>query len=96
MQATGTLIHIETTAGEDILTFLPTKEYQSIVISSPELQNGESYVVYTGGTSSGTSVDGLITDGEYTSGTQVVEFTITSIITGETGGGLGGNRPAKP
>lgn len=96
VQAAGTLIHIETTAGEDILTFLPTKEYQSIVISSPELQNSENYVVYTGGSSSGTSVDGLITDGEYTPGSQVAEFTITSIITGETGGGPGGNRSAKP
>lgn len=103
MQAAGTLVHIETAAGEDVLTFLPTKEYQSVLISSPDLQNGKSYVLYTGGSSSGTSVDGLFTDGDYTPGTQAASFTITSIITGEGMGGFpggpsepGGDRPSRP
>jgi hypothetical protein len=64
VQAAGTMVYIETAAGEDVLTFLPTKEYQSVLISSPELQNGESYVVYTGGSSISTPVDGLYTDGD--------------------------------
>lgn len=97
-QVAGTMIHIETFAGEDVLTFVPTKEYQSILVSLPEMQNNESYMVYTGGSSSGTAVDGLITNGTYTPGTQVASFTITSIITGGGGGifsgiGQGGNRP---
>jgi len=107
MQAAGTLVHIETTSGEDVLTFLPTKEYQSVVFSSPELQNGESYVVYTGGSSNGTPVDGLYTDGNYTPGTQAASFTITSIVTGGGGGGMmpgggpggrgpSGDRPGRP
>jgi hypothetical protein len=104
VQAAGTLVHIETAAGEDVLTFIPTKEYQSVLISSPELQNGESYVVYTGGSATGTPVDGLITDGSYTPGTQITSFTITSIITGSAGGMMpggkpgspGGNRPSRP
>jgi len=102
MQPAETLVRIETTAGEDVLTFLPTKEYQSVLVSSPELQKGESYVVYTGGSSSGTSVDGLYTDGDYSPGTQVASFTITSIVTGETGGMFpggdrpGGDRPSPP
>jgi hypothetical protein len=101
VQAGGTMLHLETSGGEDILTFVPTKEYQSVVISTPELQNGESYMLYTGGSSSGTSVDGLIMDGEYTSGSQTASFTIASIITGATGGmfqggGPGGGRPTRP
>jgi hypothetical protein len=93
--------HIETATGEDVLTFLPTKEYQSVLISSSELQNGESYVVYTDGSSTGTSVDGLITDGDYSPGAHAASFTITSIITGESGrmmpgGGPGGGRPSRP
>jgi hypothetical protein len=103
-QAARTLLHIETSTCDDVLTFLLTKEYQSVLISSPELQNGESYVVYTGGSSNGTSVDGLITDGTYTPGTQALSFAVTSII---TGGGMGnfrggsgatggGNRPPRP
>jgi hypothetical protein len=99
MQAAGTMIHIETAAGEDVLTFLPTKEYQSVLISSPELQDGESYVFYTGRSANGTSVDGLYTDGDYNPGTQVASFTITSIVTGGGGGvfgGSGGGRPGRP
>jgi len=101
MQAAGTLVHIETTAGENVLTFLPSKEYQSVLISSPDLQNGESYVLYTGGSSSGTPVDGLITDGTYTPGTQTANFTISSIITGQGTGGFpggpgGGRQPTRP
>ncbi len=81
------MVHIETTSGEAVLTFIPTKAYQSVLISSPELQNGESYVMYVGGSSTGTAVDGLIMDGEYTPGTQAASFTITSIVTGQTESG---------
>ena len=51
--AAGTLIHIQNSAGEDILTFAPTKHYQSIAFSSPELVNGETYTISYGGSSSG-------------------------------------------
>jgi hypothetical protein len=96
VQAAGTMVHIETTSGENVLTFVPAKAYQSVVFSSPELQEGESYVIYTGGSSTGTAVDGLITDGDYTAGSQVANFTITSIVTRGEGGmlpGEGGGRP---
>ncbi|NIV14277.1 MAG: hypothetical protein GWN62_24290 [Aliifodinibius sp.] len=72
---------------------MPTKEYQSVVFSSPELQEGESYVVYTDGSSTGTSVDGLITDGDYTAGTQIANFTIASFVTGGEGGMFPGGGP---
>ena len=99
VQAAGTMVHIETAAGEDVLTFLPTNEYQSILIYSPELQNTESYVVYTGGSSSGSPVDGLYMDRVNTPGTQTASFTITSTVTGGGGGmfgGPGGGRPSRP
>jgi hypothetical protein len=87
MQSAGTMVHIEKTSGEAVLTFIPIKAFQSVLISSPDLQNGESYVMYVGGSSTGTAVDGLITDGEYTPGTQAASFTITSIVTGQTNSG---------
>jgi hypothetical protein len=52
--------------GEDILTFSPSKQYQSIVLSSPELADGASYEVYVGGSSTGT---------------QYTRFTISEIVT---------------
>lgn len=93
MQAAGTLIRIENESGEEILTFAPAKSYQSVVLSSPELGNG-SYVLYSGGASSGSSMDGLYSDGTYTAGTQVATFTISSVVT-STGmvGGFGGGGP---
>ncbi|MNP18227.1 hypothetical protein D3C76_1106990 [compost metagenome] len=79
-QQAGTLVHLEDNAGNEILTFAPTKNYQSIVISSPDLKKG-SYVLYTGGSSAGSATDGMYTDGQYTGGTKVVSFEITDSIT---------------
>jgi hypothetical protein len=66
----GTMVHIENEDGEELLTFLPTKQYQSVVFSSNELKNGSNYLIYTGGRSTGNAVDGLYSDGTYTSCTQ--------------------------
>ena len=76
-----TLVHIETSDGEDVLTFAPTNSYQSIAFSSTELENGETYNVYYGGSSTGTVTDGLYEGGTYTSGTKYTDFTISSIVT---------------
>lgn len=97
VQAAGTMVHIETETGEDILTFVPTKEYQSVLLSSPELENGVTYTVYAGGNSTGTVADGLYSGGTYTAGTQVASLTISSIVTGESfGGSFGGPRGGGP
>jgi hypothetical protein len=94
----GTMIHIETDKGEDVLSFTPTKEYQTVVLCSPNLKNGSTYNVYYGGSSSGTNKDGLYSDGTYTTGTKFESFTVsdtvTTIGTANTRGmgGGGGNR----
>lgn len=87
-----TIVHIETEDGEEILTFVPTKTYQSVLLCSPELENGETYIVYIGGSSTGTVTDCLYYGGTYTAGTQVASFTISSIVTriGSSGGGFPG------
>jgi hypothetical protein len=91
-QPAGTMVHIETEDGEEILTFVPTKAYQSIVFSSPQLEKGAAYTVYTGGSSTGTNTNGLVFGGIYTSGTQVTSFTLSGIVTnaGSAGTGLAG------
>ncbi|KAA3655504.1 MAG: carbohydrate-binding domain-containing protein [Chloroflexi bacterium] len=100
VQAAGTMIHIESEDGQEILTFVPTKTYQTLFISSPELENGTTYNVYLGGSTTSTVTDGLYADGVYTAGTQVSSFTISSIVTGESaqmgGGSRGGNRGTRP
>jgi hypothetical protein len=90
-QAAGTMVHVEAQDGQEILTFVPTKAYQSLVFSSPELENGATYLVYTGGSASGTAADGLYSGGAYTAGAQVASYTISSMVTG-AGQGWGGFR----
>jgi hypothetical protein len=94
--STGTMVHIQTEDGEGVLTFVPTKAYQSVVLCSPQLQKGSTYVVYSGGSSTGTVTDGLYSGGTYVAGTEITSFTISTIVTtiGSSGGGFpGGGRP---
>jgi hypothetical protein len=76
MQSAGTMIHIETEDGEGLLTFVPTKAYQSVVFSSAQLEKGSTYIVYSGGSSTGTVTDGLYSGGTYTPGTELGNFTL--------------------
>jgi hypothetical protein len=104
-QAAGTLFHIQDSSGTDILTFAPTKSYQSIIFSSPDLKTGSSYSAYCGGSSTGSAIDGLYSGGIYSAGTLFLSFTPASSVTtlgsvssggGAPGGGgtvPGGNRP---
>lgn len=95
MLAAGTLLHIQSQSGQEILTFMPAKGYQSVVISSPALQKMETYMIYTGGSSTGTVMDGLVEGGVYTPGSQITTFTIFGMVTsiGGTGSGPGGGTP---
>lgn len=76
----NTLVTVKNSAGEEVLSFMPTKSCQSIVISSPELVTGETYSVYYGGTASGTENGGLYTDGTADEGTLLTEFTLSSSV----------------
>lgn len=77
----GTLISIRASDGTELFTFRPTKQYQSIVFSMPELALGATYDVYIGGSHTGTLKDGLYLGGVYIPGTKYTTFTITSKVT---------------
>jgi Carbohydrate-binding domain-containing protein Cthe_2159 len=96
-QPGGTMIHVESLDGKDVLTYESPKDYQLFVFSSPELETNTTYDVYVGGESTGTVTDGLYSDGTYTAGTQVVSLEISSSVTTlgtfeGNGGGVRGNR----
>ncbi|KWX86766.1 dockerin type 1 [Paenibacillus riograndensis] len=109
-QQAGTLVHLEDGDGNNILTFAPSKNFSSVVVSSPDLKKGGSYTLSTGGTSTGMAVDGLYADGAYTGGTQVVAFDISGSVTwlnesgvttantgrGPGGGGFGSGGGTRP
>jgi len=65
----NTMVHVEDSSGNNLLSFVPTKEYQSLVYSSTQLTSGSSYRVYYGGNDSGNQEEGLYTEGSYTAGT---------------------------
>lgn len=98
----GTLVHVEDSAGNNVLTFAPAKSFSSVVVSSAALKAGETYTVSTGGTSTGTEFDGLYTGGTYSGGTTYTTFEFsasdattwvdsTGVTTGPSSmGGFGG------
>ncbi|WP_410770341.1 carbohydrate-binding domain-containing protein [Fontibacillus sp. BL9] len=94
----GTLVTLADSKGVPMLSFTPEKSMQSIVISAPELKSGETYAIYTGGTSTGQAKNGLVEGGKLEGGTKIVSFTLGEAVTyvnesGVTtgGGGFGGS-----
>ena len=94
MQA-GELINISDSNGNTVITFMPAKSYNNIVLCTSDLMTGETYKVSTGGTVTGNSVDG-VWEGKYSGGTEINTFMIESTLTtvGNAGGGMGG-RPGE-
>ena len=87
VQQADTLIHLQDSQGNTVVTFEPEKNYQSIVISSPELKTGTTYTLYTGGKSTGELSDGLYTGGIYQNGTKAAEMTLSGSVTVIRGSG---------
>jgi hypothetical protein len=80
-QTANTLFAMEDSEGNNVLTFSPSIRYAAVVYSSPALEDGKKFNIYTGGSASGTESDGLYSSPTYTQGTLVGSFTVTSNIT---------------
>jgi hypothetical protein len=90
VQKAGTIVHIQSSDGKEILTLAPNKPFQSLAFSSPALTKGATYLVFTGGSSTGAVTDGLYSGGTYTGGTQAASLTLSAIVTTSGSGGQGG------
>lgn len=89
----GELINVTDSNGTNILTFAPNKTVQSIIISTSDLKLNNTYTISSGGSSTGTEVDGIYEGGSYSNGTELGTVTLSSVITslGQSGGmGNGG------
>lgn len=80
-QPAGTLVHVQSSNGNEIVTFAPTKLYQSIALSSPQLALGSTIQVFLGGSASGAASDGLYQGGSYTPGAEYTSLTLSSVVT---------------
>ena len=87
-QDANSIIHVEDESGNNVLTFAPSKTYQSVVVSSPEIKSNSTYKVYVGGSSTGTQSDGLYSGGTYSKGTEIGSTTVSSSITSITQDGI--------
>lgn len=86
----GTLVNIKSQSGEEVITFAPSKDVQSIVVASPNIKEGETYTVSSGGTYSSEGEKGLYTEGSYSDGTEIGSFTASSSAStvGTAAGGM--------
>lgn len=105
----GSFAAVSSSDGTVIASFLPSKQYGSVVVSSPQLKSGESYTLSIGGTVSGCDKNGFAEDGEISDADESYEIEMTSgsVVYGASGGmgggmnggfngGAGGERPAEP
>jgi len=90
VQSAGTTVQLVNGAGDVVLAFESVKDFQSVVFSSDELVDGESYSVYVGGTVSGQIAAGLYSDGDYAAAADTSSVTAGVAATGTMGGGGGG------
>ncbi|WP_161993089.1 carbohydrate-binding domain-containing protein [Sediminibacillus terrae] len=104
MLEAGSTVSVQDGNGDIVVAVAPEKDFQSVVISSPDLQQDQSYTLYTDSGLSGDETDGFFEDATMEGGTKVLEFSLTSTMTyldesGETeqasgmfGGGRGQGR----
>ena len=70
------MVHIESEAGDNIITFSSPKSYSCVVLASDQLSSNTNYHVYAEGTYSKEAVDGIYADGDYLPGTHLGTLTI--------------------
>ena len=93
-RSANTPLHLADADGNGLLTFVPTKAYQSVILSTPTLKTGEAYTLFTGGEATDETTEGLYAS--YTDGEEALTFTLSDVVTsasedGAAIGGMGGN-----
>lgn len=61
IQAGGTVIQLTDASGNELGSYAPEKEYQTVIISSPDIQSGNTYQVVTGDNTVELNVSGTVT-----------------------------------
>lgn len=90
--AAGKSVALVNSEGKVIASFVPSKQYINVVISSPYLAVGSSYTLSVGGTVSGCDKNGYTDNGSISGAQSANEVKISSVSTtyGKSGG-IGGN-----
>ena len=96
----GSSVALTDEKGNVIASFIPAKQYNNIVITSPSLKNGSSYKLAIGGTVSGADKNGYASSGSVSSAAQTLDIKLTGITTtfgsgGMSGGNMGGGNKGR-
>lgn len=94
-QPAGTLIGLTDAKGGLTAAFSPAKAYQSVIICTPTLSQGERYTLYSGGTCSGGDISGYAASGTLSGSAELSTVTLSGVVTsvrsdGSAAGGAGG------
>ena len=84
----GTLFSLQDENDNIVVAYAPAKPYQTVVVSSPELESNATYTILTGGSSTGAAKDGLYSDGQLSNAQTLTTVTLASTVT--TVGNAGG------
>lgn len=84
VQSANTLLNLSDADGNSIVSFAPSKDYQTVVISTPDLKSNTAYTLSSGGTVTGDATDGYYGRQTYANGTKLYDITVESSVT--TGG----------
>ncbi len=87
----GTNIAICDKNGNAIAVFTPKKDYQSVVITAPEIQSGNEYSLYAAIEIGDADENGFARNIAFSGGTLIADITMDSLIYGS-----GGFRPGGP
>ena len=90
-QEGNTVVNVKSSDGKNILTYAPSKNYSSVIVSTPDIKDNTKYTVSVGKTAKGEAKDGLYSDGNYSGGTEVGSETTSSTITNITQEGASTN-----
>lgn len=87
----GTLVTLTDSSGKEIFSYAPAKTFEHIVISTPDIKAGETYSIFTGGSSDSKENHGLYEVGGYKNdGTETGSFTADSTVSTIGSQGMGG------
>lgn len=87
-QAAGTLIGLRNQAGETLLAFQPSKSYQHVVISSPALQQNDTYTIVSGGVTTSEQIQGYFQNPVIQENTELGQFTFSQTVVNVTQSGV--------
>lgn len=96
----GSSVALTDENGNVLVSFIPAKQYNNVVISTPSLKNGSSYKLVIGGTVSGADKNGFASSGSVSSAAQTLDIKLTGTTTtfgsgGMSGGNMGGGNKGR-